>query len=118
MTPRGAHHAHVRSLARPHLRTRSRWPAQTLATRHGVATVARYACTVLAGAYACATALALFAPAGIFRRLPMAAGHALLGLKVVRTFQALRPDSLSSIKRFYGGIWQVFYLQYVLYPFI
>jgi homogentisate solanesyltransferase len=94
------------------------YDVKTFATRFGVQTVARGACAALGTAYAGATALALLSPAGMFRRVPMAAGHALLGLKLLRTYGRLDATSLASIKRFYGGVWQVFYLQYVLYPFI
>lgn len=96
----------------------SAYKVKTFATRYGVQPVAQAACAVLGGAYAAATLLALLAPAGIFRRAPMALGHAALGLKVLGTYRALDPASLASIKRFYGGIWTVFYLQYTLYPFI
>jgi len=90
----------------------------TFATRFGVQPVARGACTALGAAYAVATALALFAPAGLFRRLPMAVGHMLLAVKLLRTYRRLDATSLGSVKRFYGGIWELFYLQYCLYPLI
>ncbi|KAG8458747.1 hypothetical protein KFE25_005278 [Diacronema lutheri] len=94
------------------------YKVKTFATRYGVRAVARGACSALGGAYAAATLLALLAPAGVFRRLPMAVGHAALGVKLLATYRRLDATSLGSIKRFYGGIWQIFYLQYALYPFI
>lgn len=96
----------------------AQYRVKTFATRYGVQPVAKAACAVLGAAYAGATLLALLAPAGVFRRAPMALGHALLGAKLLVTYRQLEPSSLGSIKRFYGGIWQIFYLQYTLYPFI
>lgn len=94
------------------------YKVSTFATRYGVRAVAKGACTALGAAYACAVALALGTPAGMFRRVPMAVGHSLLAAKLSRTYAALDDKSMASIKRFYRGIWDLFYLQYMLYPFI
>lgn len=56
--------------------------------------------------------------AGTFNRRVMVGGHsallAILGLAIRR----LVPDDQGSIKRFYLRIWDLFYLEYAMYPFM
>lgn len=90
----------------------------TFATRFGVGTVARGAVATLTTAYAGAGLVALSPLGKAFHRIPMIAGHAFLAFKLLRTYAQLDPSSLPSIRQFYRGIWDLFYLEYMLYPFI
>jgi len=50
--------------------------------------------------------------------IPMTFGHtALAGLLLFR-FKDLDTKSMPSIKRYYKGIWDLFYLEYILYTLI
>jgi homogentisate solanesyltransferase len=57
-------------------------------------------------------------PGGAFRQWVMVGGHTLLAALLVRRYSRLEPEKLSSIKAFYKSIWDLFYLEYVLYPFL
>jgi homogentisate solanesyltransferase len=90
----------------------------TFASRFGPAVVAKGASTVLALNYAAAIATALLAAPGIFRRGVMVGGHALAAGWLLWSTKKLRPDSSPSIKAYYKQIWNLFYFEYAMYPFI
>lgn len=90
----------------------------TFALRMGAQKVANGAAAVLGLNYVHAVATALLAPAGAFRRPLMATGHVLAGLWLWRSHRALDAKSPTSIKEFYKQIWNLFYYEYLLYPFI
>ena len=46
----------------------------------------------------------------------MIAGHAALALMLLTRFRRLESESLASVKAFYRSIWDLFYLEYALYP--
>jgi len=48
----------------------------------------------------------------------MLGGHAALATLLVVRFRQLKSDSLASVKHFYRSIWDLFYLEYAMYPFI
>ena len=94
---------------------------KTFATRVGVAKVAAGASLALALNYASAIAQGALAPAGAFARGPMVAGHAVLLLGLGRFFLRYRrsgPTNMDAIKGYYKSIWDLFYLEYLLYIFI
>lgn len=91
---------------------------QTLSTRLGVAPIAKAATGVLFLNYVGAVATALMAPAGMYNRAFMAVGHALAAGWLVLSFRKLKPESPASVKAYYKRIWDLFYLEYVMYPFI
>ena len=95
---------------------------KTLATTFGVERVAKAATTALALNYVSAILQGLcFAPLGAFRRTPMVAGHAaLLALlaRNVRRYLRAGPSNMSAVKALYKRIWDLFYLEYLLYVFI
>jgi len=89
----------------------------TFALRFGPAAVANFASGVLLLNYLAAIATALLAPAGTFRRWLMVGGHAAAAAWLLRT--ALKfEDSAASIKAYYKQVWNLFYFEYALYPFI
>ena len=93
----------------------------TLATRFGVKRVAAAATAVLGANYAAAVAAGLRAAPGAFKRAPMVAGHALLGLALLRNFRAYATrgaENADAVKAYYKSIWDLFYLEYLLYVFI
>lgn len=48
----------------------------------------------------------------------MVGGHAVLLAMLGRSLRKLEPDSQDSVKSFYKRIWDLFYLEYAMYPFI
>lgn len=57
---------------------------------------------------------------GAFRQLPMVGGHMVLGLLLLKRYLELKGKghSLAGIKEYYKGIWDLFYLEYCLYPLL
>mmetsp|Transcript_18475 Transcript_18475/g.54911 ORF Transcript_18475/g.54911 Transcript_18475/m.54911 type:complete len:371 (-) Transcript_18475:72-1184(-) len=98
-----------------------KYGVETLATKIGVGKVAAGATLALGLNYASAVAQGLLAPAGWFVRRPMVAGHAILGAMLARNFRRYRKagaEDGASIKAYYKSIWDLFYLEYVLYVFM
>jgi hypothetical protein len=48
----------------------------------------------------------------------MIGGHAVLATMLLARFKELEPEKLPSIKKYYKYIWDLFYLEYVLYTLI
>lgn len=50
----------------------------------------------------------------------MVGGHVLLGLLLLKRYLELKGKghSLAGIKEYYKGIWDLFYLEYCLYPLL
>ena len=101
----------------------------TFASRLGVRKVANGASAALALNYAAAVATACLAPAGAFRRWLMAGGHLLAAGWLFKAWKeldanagsgkevGLQPDQ-GAIKEYYKQIWNLFYFEYLMYPFI
>ena len=53
-----------------------------------------------------------------FNVLPMAVGHSAYLAYFVYSYLNFQPESMTSLKKFYKTIWNLFYLEYCLYPFI
>lgn len=98
------------------------YDVQTFATRVGVSAVARGATLALLLNYVSAIAQAALSPAGAFARRPMIAGHAALGALLARNYKRFERegggDAPSAVASFYKSIWDLFYLEYLLYIFI
>lgn len=60
----------------------------------------------------------LLSKIGTFNRIPMIGGHFALAIMVLYRARQLKPESMSSIKLYYKHIWDLFYLEYVLYTLI
>jgi len=90
----------------------------TFATQLGVARIATVATGCLALNYVHAVLTGVLYPAGTFNMIPMIGGHALLALLLGHHYGELKSDSLPSIKKYYKHIWDLFYLEYVLYTLI
>lgn len=91
---------------------------ETFSTRLGVKRIAELVTGALCLNYAAAIAAALVAPAGTFRTAVMVPGHALLAAWLLRSHAKLEPESQTSVKAFYKRIWDLFYLEYFMYPFL
>jgi homogentisate solanesyltransferase len=91
---------------------------ETFATKVGVDKIAKGASICLFLNYIHAIATGLLSPAGTFRSIPMLAGHAGLAAMLLVRLQDLNPNSMSSIKKYYKHVWDLFYLEYVLYTLI
>lgn len=89
----------------------------TFAAKYGVRRIADVATAVLSLTYCAAIGLP-FVFKGSFKALPMAAGHGALLTYFLLSYQNFQSDSIVSIKKFYKAIWNLFYLEYVLYVFI
>jgi len=90
----------------------------TFATKVGVSKIATGATWCLFLNYVHAILTGTLAAAGKFRLLPMVGGHAALATVLLARFRKLEPEKLSSIKTYYKHIWDLFYLEYVLYTLI
>lgn len=90
----------------------------TLAAKFGVKAIASGATAVLSAAYVGAILLPVLRPRLPFRPLPMAGGHALSLAYFLWSFSKLQADSLASVKAYYKSIWNLFYMEYIIYLFI
>lgn len=90
----------------------------TFASRLGPGIVAKGAGVVLLLNYAAAVATAVLAPAGTFRSAFMAIGHTFGAGWLLLGLLKLQPDRTESLKKFYKRIWDLFYFEYAMYPFI
>mmetsp|Transcript_5654 Transcript_5654/g.12850 ORF Transcript_5654/g.12850 Transcript_5654/m.12850 type:complete len:395 (-) Transcript_5654:102-1286(-) len=90
----------------------------TLATKVGVPKIAKGATLCLFLNYVHAIATGALTKAGTFNLIPMVGGHAVLATILLARFRQLEPEKLSSIKTYYKHIWDLFYLEYVLYTLI
>lgn len=91
----------------------------TLATRVGVKRIAQGATLCLAGNYVHAILTGLLSkPTAAFRMVPMIGGHLALASMLIYRYKQLNPESMSSVKKYYKHIWDLFYLEYGLYTLI
>ncbi|CAM9748531.1 unnamed protein product [Chrysoparadoxa australica] len=90
----------------------------TFATRRGVSWTAKAASVVLGLNYVSAIVQGAISPAGSFNRKLMIGAHGAFILYLANSLRRLEADSKESIKAFYGRIWDLFYLEYAIYPFI
>ena len=90
----------------------------TFATKVGVSKIAKGATLCLFLNYIHAILTGALATAGTFNLVPMIGGHALLATMLLARFRELKPEKLASIKTYYKHIWDLFYLEYVLYTLI
>lgn len=95
----------------------TRYKIITFASKYGVQCTAAAATTVLAAAYLIAAVLPSLLP-GRFRRLPMVVGHVAYLAYLLKTYGDLDGEDERSIDKFYRAIWNLFYLEYLLYPLI
>lgn len=89
----------------------------TFAAKYGVSKTASTASALLVSAYIAAIVLPLVLP-GSFNKVAMSAGHSVLLSYFVYSAVTFEPTSSSSIRDYYKAIWNLFYLEYCLYPFI
>lgn len=91
----------------------------TFASEYGVVRTAAGASTLLCLAYLTAIALP-FVPSlrHSFNKGAMVLGHSLYLLYFLSSYSELDAENATSLKRFYKAIWNLFYLEYCLYPFI
>jgi homogentisate solanesyltransferase len=89
----------------------------TFASQYGAKAISTAATIVLGAAYLIAIALPKFLP-NAFRPLPMILGHTMSLVYLLFNYRRLHPEDLVSVKKFYKVIWNLFYFEYILYPFI
>lgn len=90
----------------------------TFASRMGPGKVARGATAVLLFNYCAAIVTAIVSAPGVFHKSRMIIGHALAAGWLIRAQSKLDANSAKSIKEYYKQIWNLFYFEYMLYPFI
>jgi len=90
----------------------------TFATRVGVPKIAKGASAVLLLNYVHAILTGVLAKEATFNMIPMVGGHVALATMLLVRFRELVPEDLKSIKTYYKHIWDLFYLEYVLYTLI
>jgi len=90
----------------------------TFATKVGVPNIAKGATVCLLLNYVHAIGTGVLSTAGTFNKIPMIGGHIALALMLLNHFRSLTPTSIPSVKTYYKHIWDLFYLEYVLYTLI
>lgn len=90
---------------------------ETFATKVGVQNIANTATILLFLNYITAIVTGL-RNTHIFKSVPMLGGHATLAIVLLMRFRQLDANKMSSIKTYYKHIWDLFYLEYVLYTLI
>ena len=95
-----------------------KYNVKTLASTFGIKKVATFCSALLASTYTVAISLPFMLPKAGFKALPMSLGHATFLLYFLKSFSDLDTSNMSSVKTFYKAIWNLFYLEYCLYPFI
>lgn len=90
----------------------------TFATRIGVPKIAKGATAFLLLNYIHAMVTGILSGPGVFNVIPMVGGHAALLAILLKRFTQLDPNSMASVKTYYKHIWDLFYLEYVLYTLI
>ena len=96
-----------------------KFDVQTFASKYGVKKVAELSSILLGSAYVTAIALPLTSIGkGMFKAVPMVAGHSAFLAYFIWSYRRFEPEDMTSLKRFYKSIWNLFYLEYCLYPFI
>mmetsp|Transcript_16455 Transcript_16455/g.23891 ORF Transcript_16455/g.23891 Transcript_16455/m.23891 type:complete len:385 (+) Transcript_16455:60-1214(+) len=91
---------------------------ETFATKVGVPNIAKGASALLFLNYLQAILTGILSSPGTFRRIPMIGGHLALAGTLLYRFSQLNAESMRSIKLYYKHIWDLFYLEYVLYTLI
>ena len=96
-----------------------RYGVETFATRLGVGRLAGLAVALLLANYAGAVGLAVARP-DLFRASVMGGAHVVLAALLVVEFWRLQASRFSrrAIVGFYRGVWNLFYAEYALLPFI
>ena len=96
-----------------------KFDVQTFASKFGVRKVAELSSLLLGFAYVVAIALPLTrAGSTMFKVFPMVAGHSAFLAYFIWSYRRFEPEDMTSLKKFYKSIWNLFYLEYFLYPFI
>ncbi len=91
---------------------------ETFATRLGVDKIATGATLCLFFNYIHAILTGVLSTGGSFNPIAMIGGHFALAIILLKRFQDLDSSSMRSIKTYYKHIWDLFYLEYVLYTLI
>ena len=94
---------------------------ETFASKYGIKKIAQTATFVLLTAYAIAASLPFTALIGAFKTLPMTGGHIFLATFLLYGYNNLNNEgyTTASVKKYYfTTIWNCFYMEYCLYPFI
>eukprot|EP00978_Attheya_sp_CCMP212_P027773 scaffold93922_cov46-Attheya_sp.AAC.2 len=91
---------------------------ETFASKVGVGRIAKGASICLFLNYVHAILTGVLSKTGAYNRIPMIGGHIALASTLLGRYKQLNPDSISSIKKYYKHIWDLFYLEYVLYTLI
>ena len=92
----------------------------TFVTRAGVPAVATLGTALLGLNYVGAITLAVMRPASFFRPQLAIGAHALLAAALIALRSKLARDNhtLPAISAFYRGVWNLFYAEYLLFPFL
>jgi len=91
---------------------------KTFATKIGVDKIAKGATVCLLLNYVHAILTGVLSKAGAYNPIPMIGGHAALASMLIYRFKQLDTSEMRSIKTYYKHIWDLFYLEYVLYTLI
>jgi homogentisate solanesyltransferase len=88
----------------------------TFATRYGIMNVASFATAMLTIAYTISMLLPLKFPRN-FHPQTLPVGHSLALIYLTHQYFLLNQQK-TTVKQFYKAIWNLFYFEYLLYPFV
>lgn len=91
---------------------------ETFATKVGIDKIAKGATLCLVANYIHAILTGTLSAAGAYKPVPMIGGHLALAVMLVNRFKELDTTSIRSVKKYYKNIWDLFYLEYILYTLI
>ncbi len=89
----------------------------TFATKFGVKNTAVGASVMLSSMFVAAMLLPLVFP-NIFNAVPMVLGHGASLIYIWKSIGQFDDTNPTSVQRFYKAVWNLFYFEYMLYPFI
>lgn len=96
----------------------ARFGVRTLATTFGIPAVALAAFVVLSASYITAMIISYLSSFESFHKAPMVLGHMIALGYLCKSYAHLDSDNRAKVIAFYRSIWNLFYWEYLLYPFM
>ncbi|GJD11415.1 Probable homogentisate phytyltransferase 2, chloroplastic [Galdieria sulphuraria] len=102
----------------PDVQGDKQYRVETFAAKMGVEKVVKMVTMLLLSNYIFAIVVGLVAPYGTFSRKTMLLTHSCLALLWIRESKRLQPNNKQSLIAFYRSIWNLFYAEYCILPFL
>ncbi|GJQ15703.1 hypothetical protein GpartN1_g7494.t1 [Galdieria partita] len=102
----------------PDVQGDKQYRVETFAAKLGIETVVKLVIALLLFNYMFAIVVGFIAPVGAFRRRTMLVTHSCLALLWIRESKRLQTNNKQSLVEFYRSIWNLFYAEYCILPFL